>query len=316
MKDNISKINQVDIDLFEKVEKKETDVQVIDSHNVGYLKKFFSTFFAKKSAVVGAVITLIIFLMAFIMPAIVDSPIPDSNSLNLAPSAEHFFGTDNQGRDVFNRLWYSLRYSLILGLITTGINIFVAILLGMAMGYYRNFDNAMKSIIKIFYSIPSILLLVLLTVVPIPDGAEEETFKFWILVLGLVLTGWVSPSQQVRGATLQQKSQGFVVASKTLGTHDLFIIKDLFKYLIPTIISQIVIIFPRMILTESVIGFLGLGIPGADTLGNMISEGRAYIFEYPWQTFIPVAMLVITSISIQLFGEGLQEASTKVGGNN
>lgn len=306
-------------DLYKLTNSLPSDVQSVNNHNVSFMRQFFSTFFARKSAVFGLFFSIIIISLAFIIPAVTGPAVisGDPELLNLSPSKEHIFGTDSSGRDMWARTWYALRYSLILGMATTGINILIAIFLGLSMGYYQKFDKGMQFFIKVFYSIPGILILILLTLIPAPKGSsieETENFRLMIMIVGLVVTGWVSPSQQVRSATLQQRNQGFVTASKTLGTSNLVIIKDLFKFTIPTIISQVIIVFPRMILSEATIGFLGLGIPNADTLGNLISEGRKFITVYPYQVFIPVGFLITTVISIQLVGDGLQEASSKMGG--
>ena len=306
-------------DLYRQTGTPPSQAQSIGDNDVSFFKHFFSTFLSKKSAVVGLVFSVTIILMAFIIPAILPPAqvSSDPSMLNIAPNKEHIFGTDSAGRDMWTRTWYALRYSLLLGMVTTFINVLIAIILGLSMGYYKTFDKGMQFFIKIFYSIPSILILILLTLIPTPNGysvQQTKNFRLLIMIIGLVVTGWVSPSQQVRSATLQQKNQGFVTASKTLGTSNRKIIFDLFKFTIPTVISQVIIVFPRMILSEATIGFLGLGIPDADTLGNLISDGRKFITIYPYQVFIPVGFLLATVISIQLVGDGLQEAATSIGG--
>ncbi len=221
------------------------------------------------------------------------------------PSSEHWLGTDQFGRDLWSRNWGAIRYSLILALTTTTLNILIAIVIGVLMGYFVMFDKGFGFVIKVLYALPSIIILILFSVI---FKTNDPFLSFLVIVVSLVFSGWVNPSQQIRGVALKIKNLDFVTASQTLGTRKFKILKIFLSYSMPVIIIQFAITFPRMIISESILGFLGLSIPNEPTLGNLINDGRTQFLTYPYQLFIPLASLAITTVSIQFIGMGVEDA--------
>ncbi len=235
---------------------------------------------------------------------------------NLVPVVEiimveytYLFGTDFLGRDLWARLWFGLRASIILGLITTSINIIIGTIIGLNMGYYNRFDSIMLWVVKVLSSIPIVLILILFSV---SFGAS-----IGIMILSLTITGWIGPSQQVRSKVKVDKNLDFMVASKVLGTKNYKILISFIILAIPTIVNQFILIFPKMILFETTLGFLGLSMPDIPILGNIINDGKDQLFTFPYQLFIPIGFLVTSILSIQIVSSGIQDAfnTNNKGGN-
>ncbi len=259
-------------------------------------------YFTKNKLAMSALgLFILIFISSIIISSFsVDPLLTDSNNIFADPSSEHIFGTDEFGRDLWSRVWNAIWISLTLALITSIINVIIATLVGVITGYFEKVDNVSAYLIKILHSLPVILVLILFSVI---FGAS-----FQIVILSLVITGWVAASQQIRAQTLRVKNSDFIIASQTLGTRKVKILSTFFTLAIPTIIIQFAIIFPRMILAEATLGFLGLSVPDVPTLGNLINSGRNVMTLYPMQVFIPMIYLVVVIVCIQLIAFGVESA--------
>ncbi len=270
-------------------------------------KEVVTRFTRNKVALVGMIVFISLILLSFIfmlLPNWNPDEIVSSNS-DLTPTWEHWFGADTVGRDLWSRCWAGLQYSMLLALVTTTINILIAILVGLMMGYFDRFDRWFSVVIKIMYALPTIIILIVFSVV---FETTDPFLSFWVLVISLTFSGWVNASQQVRGVVKKTRNLDFITASQTLGTKKFSILKTFFVYAMPVIIVQYAIIFPRMIISESILGFLGLSIPDLPTLGNLINNGRISFLSFPHELLFPLMMLVVTTVSIQLMGFGLEDA--------
>ncbi len=292
-------------------------------------KALKKTFLNNKLYLISLIAMLTILLLALFVPMFIDydlAMVPNSPNVNLAPGSvgdipievdgvvemqEHtyLFGTDSIGRDLWARLWFGLRTSIVLGLVTTSINIFVGTIVGLYVGYYNKFDSIMLWVVKVLSSIPIVLILILFSV---SFGASIP-----IMILSLTITGWINPSQQVRSKVKVDKNLDFMVASKVLGTKNYKILFSFIILAIPTIVHQFILIFPKMILFETTLGFLGLSIPDVPILGNIINDGKDQLFTFPYQLFIPITFLVTSILSIQIVSRGIQDAfnTNNKGGN-
>lgn len=279
-------------------------------------KDAWNKFRKNKTAIVGVVIFffLILFTIIFTLLPNFDA-LTYSDDLDSGFSSEHWFGTDSGGRDFWSRCWGGIKYSLLLALITTILNLLIAILIGLFMGYFERFDKIFGNVIKIMYALPTIIVLILFAVIFRFDSSDYEEnistyyfLSFLVVILSLVFSGWVDASQQIRGQVLKIKNLDFITASQTLGTKRFQILKIFLVYSLPIIIVQFVIIFPRMIISESILGFLGLSVPEIPTLGNLINDGRAPFLNYPRELLIPLAFLAVTTVSIQLIGFGVEDS--------
>ncbi len=264
--------------------------------------------FAKnKVAMIGVLIFFLLLIISMVIMSINHYKLDkgDSSQLDLIPTADHWFGTDTVGRDLWKRSWAAVQYSLFLSLIATTLNVLIAVLIGLSMGYFDKFDRAFSGVIKVMYAIPTIIVLILFSIV-------FRTSKIWlsviVIIVSLIFSGWVDASQQVRGIVKKTRNLDFITASQTLGTSRIKMLGVLFVYALPIVIVQFAIIFPRMIIAEATLGFLGLSIPDLPTLGNLINDSRNSFLAHPHELFFPLSMLALTTVSIQFIGFGLEDA--------
>ncbi|MEK8129706.1 ABC transporter permease [Paenibacillus filicis] len=222
---------------------------------------------------------------------------------NLGPSAEHWFGTDDFGRDLWVRVWWGTRISLAIGLTAALLDLVFGVIYGGVSAYYGGrVDDIMQRIIEIVYSIPFLLISILLIIVLGPG--------FKTIIIAYAITGWVPMARLVRGQVLQLKEQEYVLAARTLGAGGARII---LKHLVPNalglIIVQITFIVPSAIFVESFLSFIGLGIrvPLA-SLGSLLSDGANSIRMYPHRVVSPTIIFSLILMSFNLLGDGLRDA--------
>jgi peptide/nickel transport system permease protein len=225
-------------------------------------------------------------------------------SLKLTPpSSKHYLGTDQLGRDVFSRMLYGSRVSLSVGFVAVAISIFIGILVGAIAGYYSGWvDSLLMRFVDIMLCFPSFFLI--LTVVAL---LGPSLFKV-MAVIGI--TSWMGTSRFVRAEFLSLRERDFVQAAKGLGVNDLRII---FHHILPNALAPVFVTatldVATAILVEAGLSFLGFGVqPPAPSWGNILTEGRTYIFDAWWLTLFPGLAILITVLSFNLLGEGLRDA--------
>ncbi|WP_339219551.1 ABC transporter permease [Paenibacillus sp. FSL H8-0332] len=227
----------------------------------------------------------------------------DLLSTNKPPSSDHWFGTDDLGRDIFVRTWYGARISLIVGLAAAAIDLFIGVIYGGIMGYFGGrVDNIMNKISEILYSIPYLLVVILLLVVLEPSLGT--------IILALTITGWITMSWIVRGEIMQLKNREFVLASRSMGAGSR---RLLFKHLLPNAVGPIIVTItlsvPNAIFAEAFLSFLGLGVQAPiASLGSMISDSLTGWMYYPWRFLFPAILISLTMLSFNIFGDGLRDA--------
>ncbi|WP_301953151.1 ABC transporter permease [Paenibacillus tritici] len=227
----------------------------------------------------------------------------DLLSTNKPPSSDHWFGTDDLGRDIFVRTWYGARISLIVGLAAAAIDLFIGVIYGGIMGFFGGrVDNIMNKISEILYSIPYLLVVILLLVVLEPSLGT--------IILALTITGWITMSWIVRGEIMQLKNREFVLASRSMGASSK---RLLFKHLLPNAVGPIIVTItlsvPNAIFAEAFLSFLGLGVQAPiASLGSMISDSLTGWMYYPWRFLFPAILISLTMLSFNIFGDGLRDA--------
>lgn len=226
----------------------------------------------------------------------------------------YLFGTDELGRDVFARMLEGSFVSLAVGFVAVGIAVAIGLVLGGVAGYYgrvpigigrfrpMTVDTLITGLIDVMLSFPSFFLI--LTVVAILRPS------IWNIMIVIGLTSWEGTARFVRAEILSLREQEFVQAAAALGAPGPRVV---LRHLIPNSVAPVMVSatlgIAGAILTESGLSFLGFGVPPPDaTWGNILADGKRYLFDAPWLTFIPGTAILILVLAFNLFGEGLREA--------
>jgi peptide/nickel transport system permease protein len=268
-------------------------------------KSFWRYFKRNRLAVGGLVMIVVIFLIAGLASVVAPyDPGKTGVSLKLdAPSINHFLGTDQLGRDVFSRMLYGSRVSLSVGFVAVAISIFIGILVGAVAGYYSGWiDGVLMRFVDIMLCFPSFFLI--LTVVAVLGPSLLNV----MIVIGI--TSWMGTSRFVRAEFLSLRERDFTQAAKALGVSDRRII---FRHILPNALAPVFVTatldVATAILVEAGLSFLGFGVqPPAPSWGNILTEGRTYIFDAWWLTVFPGLAILMTVLSFNLLGEGLRDA--------
>lgn len=217
-------------------------------------------------------------------------------------SPVHVLGTDPVGRDVLSRLIYGGQISLATGVVSVLIAAVIGIVLGLFGGYYGgNVDSVINNLVNVMMAFPFMLLALTAIAVMGPS------FRNLVIVLGI--TGWPIYTRIVRAETYHLKALEFVTAARAMGFSSLTIItKHIFPNLVNTIIVTSSLEVARMIIQESFLSFLGLGVqPPTPSWGGMLGEGRMYMLTHPWLATFPGLAIFVTTLGINLLGDGLRD---------
>lgn len=258
-----------------------------------------------KAAMLGLIFILALLLFAIIGPAFSSYSYEDQNFMqaNLAPSAEHWFGTDSLGRDLFVRVLYGARISLSIGIVASLINLVIGVIYGGISGYAGGrTDRIMMNIVDILYSVPTLLYVILLMVVFKPGLMN--------IFVALGISYWLQMARIVRGEVLKLKEQEFVLAAKSMGAGSSRI---LVKHLIPNAVGAIIVSLsmsiPDAIFTEAFLSFIGLGVSAPmASWGVLASDGVNSIRVFPFQLFFPALAISLTMLAFNFLSDGLRDA--------
>jgi peptide/nickel transport system permease protein len=256
-------------------------------------------------AMLGAVILVTLTLVCVLSPIIAPYTYTDMDMtrLNAAPSLKHLFGTDSLGRDILSRLMYGGVYSLFLGFSSSILSVIAAIIIGSIAGYFgRAVDNIILRTCDVVQAVPGMLLAIVISSVLGPGYINT--------ILALAIGGIPAAIRLVRGQILSVRTEEYIEAALSVNCSSARI---MFRHILPNILSPIIISFTtgigiRLMLAAS-LSFIGLGIqPPTPEWGAMISAGRNFFRNYPWQILFPGVFIFITVLSINLFGDGLRDA--------
>jgi ABC-type dipeptide/oligopeptide/nickel transport system permease subunit len=240
------------------------------------------------------------------------------------PTAQHWFGTDVHGRDVFSRTLFGAQISLLVGVVGAGVSLVIGVLWGAVAGYIGGrVDSCLMRLVDILYSLPSIIFVIVLVTTfgemlkqsPLvrQSPAAESALRVILLFVGLGAVSWLTMARIVRGQVLSLRSRAFVEASRSLGAGT---VRILFRHIIPNIfgvaITYVALTLPAIILYESFLSYLGLGVqPPMASWGTLIAEGVAQINPiriYWWLIVFPGGVLVTTLLALNFLGDGLRDA--------
>ena len=327
---------QVDPDLFGKASDEEKAQVVTQRESVSFMKDAMRRFVKNKMAMTCLVILILITLIAIFVPMFYPYSYTkqDVSAKYLQPFEysrkeqakinkgefvfPHIMGTDNLGRDYAIRVIYGTRISLMVGFISALIVVIIGILYGSISGYFGGkVDIIMMRIVDIIYSLPDVLIVILLSVAIkdiISTSKNELIIKLGagmisiFIVFGLLY--WVGMARQVRGQILSIKEQEYVLAARAMGASPMHIIM---KHMIPNCVSVIIITaamqIPSAIFTESFLSFVGMGVSmPMPSLGSLASDARSGLVSYPYMLIFPAATIFLIVLSFNLLGNGLRDA--------
>ena len=268
-------------------------------------KNFWRYFKKNRLAVVGFVVVILIFLIA-ILANLISPYDPGKTDVSLKlkpPSLRNYLRTDQLGRDAFSSMLHGSRISLTVGFIAVGISLLNGVLVGAVAGYYGSWvDSLLMRFVVSLLCFPSFFLI--LTVVALMGPSLVNI----MIVIGI--TSWMGTARFVRAEFLSLRERDFAQAAKALGVEDFRII---FRHILPNALAPVFVTatlsVASAILVEAGLSFLGFGVqPPAPSWGNILTEGRTYIFDAWWLTVFPGLAILLTVLSFNLVGEGLRDA--------
>ncbi|GAA0412032.1 oligopeptide ABC transporter permease OppC [Paenibacillus motobuensis] len=290
---------------FARIGSDEKQAEVIQRESISALKDAWLRLLSNKLAMTALFILIAVAIMSIIGPWMSKFNYYSNDLLNtnLKPNAEHWFGTDDFGRDMFVRTWYGARISLTVGLIAALIDLCIGVVYGGIMGFFGGrVDTIMNKFSEILYAIPYLLVTILLLVVMEPSLVT--------IIIALTITGWINMSWIVRGEIMQLKNREFVLASRSMGAGSG---RLLFRHLLPNALGPIIVTVtlsvPNAIFAEAFLSFLGLGVQApVASLGSMINDALTGWLYYPWRMLFPAVLISLIMLSFNILGDGLRDA--------
>lgn len=254
---------------------------------------------------IGFIIIASVLLLAVIAPLVApyDPDAIDVKAILLSPSTLHLMGTDGLGRDVFSRMLYGARISLMVGFVAVGIATAIGIVLGAIAGFYRGWvDTLIMRTVDVMLSIPTFFLILAVIAFLTPS--------IWNIMIVIGLTSWMGVTRLVRAEFLSLRNREFVLAAQALGAKD---VRLIFTHLLPNSLTPIIVSsilgIASAVLVESGLSFLGLGVQAPQaSWGNILTDGKEYIQFAWWLSLFPGLAILITVLGYNLLGDGLREA--------
>jgi ABC-type dipeptide/oligopeptide/nickel transport system permease subunit len=276
--------------------------QVRQRGRPGAVWRFFT---ARWTAALGALLVLIVCICGIFAPELAPYDPAEIHPRNIAkpPSADHLLGTDQLGRDILSRILYGARVSLLVGCVAVGIALSLGVVIGSVSGYLGGaLDSGLTAVLELLLGIPRFLLAMLFVVM------LEAKLTSLMLAVGL----WSIPvfARVARGSSMAMKDRDFVLAARSIGVPSWRI---LVRHIGPNLLGSILVLatlgIAGAILAESGLSFLGLGVqPPMPSWGNMLSDGREYLFTAPHMATFPGLAIFVTVMGFNLLGDALRDA--------
>jgi peptide/nickel transport system permease protein len=267
--------------------------------------RLWASFRRNRIAMIGLAIVVTLSLAALLAPVIApyDPIVPDYGARLQPPSRAHLLGTDELGRDIFSRLLYGARISMVIGFVAQGVAITLGVILGSMAGWYGGWvDDLIMRVTDVFFAIPGLMFLIVW--VTIFEASAITLF------LGLGLISWPSNARMMRSQVLVIKELDYVIAARMLGASTFRI---LWRHVLPNAIAPMIVLaslgIAGVILSESVLSFLGLGISIPNpSWGTMVDIGRNYTTNAWWYAVFPGLVIMLTVLGFNFVGDGLRDA--------
>lgn len=296
-------MKMINKDLFVPLEREILQVQKKEE-TLGYWQDAWIRLKKNKMALLGLIIIVCLIIVAIFGPIFSSHTYDEQNLMmtNSSPSWEHWFGTDNLGRDIFIRVLYGARISLAIGIVASLLNLFIGVIYGGISGFCGGkIDRIMMNIVDILYSVPTLLYVILLMVILKPGLIN--------IFIALGIGYWLQMARIVRGQILSMKEQEFILAARTIGVSKKRI---LFRHLLPNAMGAIIVTMtlaiPDAIFTEAFLSFIGLGVSAPmASWGVLASEGVNNLRAYPFQLFFPAVAISVTMLAFNFLGDGLRD---------
>lgn len=291
--------------LRENLEKPVSYNEEEDAYKTSFLRETWKSLRRNRMAMLGLIVLFLIIICAIFADFIAPYGIDDQNLRErfLAPSIQHFFGTDNLGRDIFSRIIYGSRVSVLIGVISAVLSAIMGALLGSLAGYYGNYvDNFVMRCVDVMMAIPSMLLSIAIV------AALGNTMRN--VVIAVAIGAAPSCARIVRASILAIKDQEFVEAAVSIGASNPRII---IQHILPNCMAPLIVNttmgVANAILTASGLSFVGLGVqPPSPEWGAMLSAARPFIREHGFVVLFPGLAIMVTIFALNLLGDGLRDA--------
>ena len=274
-------------------------------HETYFYEVFWKRFRTNRLAVIGCLAVIFLFIIALLAPHLTPyhPDAIDAYRVLLPPSASHWFGTDELGRDVLTRVIFGAQISLLVGFVAAGIAVLIGTLIGLLSGYYGGWlDSLLMRFVDIMLCFPTIFLI--LAVIAILEPS------IWYIMIIIGLTGWMGLARLVRAETLSIRERDYILAARAIGASDLRIMA---RHILPNVMAPILVSATLgvggAILIESALSFLGIGVqPPTPSWGNILTAGKEYIEFAWWLSLFPGFAILLTVLAYNLLGEGIRDA--------
>ena len=256
----------------------------------------------RRATLVGVVLVGVALVVGLLAPVLAGDPLRIDVARRLtAPGAAHWFGTDDVGRDVWSRVVYGARLSLLVGAAVVALSFAIGLGCGLTAGYYRRLDNVVMRVMDGLMAFPAIILAIALMASLGPSVLNV------IVAIGIVYAPRVA--RIVRGSVLVIRETAYVEAARALGASDVILLA---RHVLPNCMSPVIVqgsfVFAAAVLTEAALSFLGVGVPPyVPSWGVILAEGRLYIQQAPWLVLYPGVAIMLTIFGLNLFGDGLRD---------
>ena len=299
----------IDKSKFQFVKRDDFASETIDAPAYSYWKSVMRQFLKKKSTITMLGILIAIILMSFIYPMFSNFDFNDVSKVNdfsmryIKPSGQYWFGTDSNGKSLFDGVWFGARNSILISIIATVINLAIGVIIGGIWGISKTVDRVMMEIYNIISNIPALLIVIVLTY---SIGAG-----FWNLIFAMTITGWVGIAYTIRVQIMRYRDLEYNLASRTLGTPTLKIVtKNIMPQLVSVIVTTTSQMLPSFISYEAFLSFFGLGLPvTVPSLGRLISDYSQNVTTNAYLFWIPLTTLILVSLTFFVGGQNLADAS-------